>query len=60
MEHISEAKSARILSIYARFLSGQILSKAALATEYGVTERSIQRDMDSLRCFLVTVKANGV
>lgn len=52
MEHISEAKSARILSIYARFLSGQILSKAALATEYGVTERSIQRDMDSLRCFL--------
>lgn len=52
MEHISEAKSARILSIYARFLSGQILSKAALATEYCVTERSIQRDMDSLRCFL--------
>lgn len=52
MEHISEAKSARILSIYARFLSGQILSKAALATEYGVSERSIQRDMDSLRCFL--------
>jgi len=52
MEHISEAKSARILSIYARFLSGQILSKVALATEYGVTERSIQRDMDSLRCFL--------
>lgn len=52
MEHISEAKSARILSIYARFLSAQILSKAALATEYGVTERSIQRDMDSLRCFL--------
>ena len=48
----SEAKSARILAIYARFLSGQVLNKTALAMEYGVTERSIQRDMESLRCFL--------
>lgn len=47
-----EPKSARLLSIYARFLSGQTLNKAALADEYGVTERSIQRDMESLRCFL--------
>lgn len=53
MEFISEAKSARLLSIYARFLSGQVLSKGNLAQEYGVTERSIQRDMESLRCFLI-------
>ena len=52
MEQIAEAKSARILAIYARFLSGQTLGKTALAQEYGVTERSIQRDMESLRCFL--------
>lgn len=52
MEQNSEAKSARLLSIYAKFLSGQVLNKAALAHEYGVTERSIQRDMESLRCFL--------
>ena len=52
MEQISEAKSARMLAIYARFLSGQVLEKRALALEYGVTERSIQRDMESLRCFL--------
>ncbi len=52
MERISEAKSARLLSIYARFLSGQILRKTDLAAEYGVTQRSIQRDMESLRCFL--------
>lgn len=52
MEQITEAKSARLLSIYARFLSGQVMNKVALAHEYGVTERSIQRDMESLRCFL--------
>lgn len=52
MEQISEAKSARLLSIYARLLSGQLLGKAELAAEYGVTTRSIQRDMESLRYFL--------
>lgn len=52
MEQISEAKSTRLLTIYARFLSGQILNKRALALEFNVAERSIQRDMDSLRCFL--------
>lgn len=52
MEQIPEAKSARMLSLYARFQSGQVLHKAALAREFGVTERSIQRDIESLRCFL--------
>ena len=28
------------------------MNKVSLAHEYGVTERSIQRDMESLRCFL--------
>ena len=52
MEQNAEAKSARMLAIYARFLSGQVLGKAELAQEYGVSERSIQRDMESLRYFL--------
>lgn len=52
MEQIPEAKSARLLSIYGRLLSGQLLGKAELAAEYGVTARSIQRDMESLRYFL--------
>lgn len=52
MEQDSEAKSARMLAIYARFLSGQTMGKASLAAEFGVTERSIQRDMEALRCFL--------
>lgn len=52
MEQIPEAKSARLLSIYARLLSGQTLGKTELAMEYSVTTRSIQRDMESLRYFL--------
>lgn len=52
MKQTSEAKSVRLLSLYTRFFSGQVLNKSALALEYGVTERSIQRDIESLRCFL--------
>lgn len=51
MEFISEAKSARLLAIYSRLVNGELLSKSALAEEYHVSERSIQRDMESLRCF---------
>lgn len=53
MEQIPETKSARMLAIYARFQSGQVLNRRDLALQYGVTERSIQRDMESLRCFLL-------
>ena len=53
MEQASEAKSARMLDNYARLMAGQVLNKTALAEEYGVTLRSIQRDMESLRFFLM-------
>ena len=52
MEEFSELKSARLLSIYARLLNGRVLKKALLAQEFGVTSRSIQRDLESLRSFL--------
>ena len=48
----SESKSARILSIYARLNSGMVLKKSELAEDFHVTERSIQRDIDSLRSFM--------
>ena len=34
-----------------RLLTGEILHKDKLALEYGVTTRSIQRDIDSIRDF---------
>ena len=52
MEEFSDLKSARLLSIYARLLNGRVLKKALLAQEFGVTARSIQRDLESLRSFL--------
>lgn len=44
-------KSERLLQIYSRLVNGDILSKKELAQQFHVTERSIQRDMESLRCF---------
>ena len=44
-------KSNRLLQIYSRLVGGDILSKKELAQQFHVTERSIQRDMESLRCF---------
>ena len=44
-------KHERILEIYTRLLSGEVIHKEDLAEEYGVTPRSIQRDIDSIRDF---------
>ena len=52
MEHLSEAKSARLLSIYSRLVRGEVLSKTALSTQYHISEKSVQRDIASLRCFI--------
>ena len=52
MEHLPEAKSARLLTIYSRLVNGETLNRPHLAQEYGVSVRSIQRDMESLRCFI--------
>lgn len=52
MEATSSAKSARLLEFYARLVNGEVLQKEALAAQYHVSDRSIQRDMNSLRCFL--------
>ena len=51
MEHLSEAKSARLLSIYSRLVRGEVLSKAVLSAQYHISEKSVQRDIASLRCF---------
>jgi len=53
MEKLPEAKSHRLIVIYTQLQKGAIKSKAELAEEFGVSLRSIQRDVESLRCFLV-------
>ena len=44
-------KSARLLEMYSRFTQGHVLNKADLARDFRVTEKSIQRDIEELRCF---------
>ena len=45
-------KIERVLSIYTKLLDGKILYKSELAQEFGVNERSIQRDIDDVRAYL--------
>lgn len=52
METLTDAKSSRLLVIYSRLVSGEVVSKADLSRQYHVSDRSIQRDMESLRCFI--------
>lgn len=44
-------KSARLLEIYSRLSEGAVLKKSELAQNFHVTQRSIQRDIEDLRCF---------
>lgn len=52
MKEIPVIKSTRILRIYFELTKGKTLSKKDLAEQFHVTERSIQRDLEMLRCFL--------
>lgn len=48
---ISTTKSDRLLQMYARLVNGEVLHKKELAQQFHITERSVQRDLESLRCF---------
>lgn len=45
-------KVCRVLQIYAKLSDGYVIDKAEEAQNYGVNERSIQRDIDDIRNFL--------
>lgn len=44
-------KNQRLLSLYERLREGQVLYKAKEAQRFHVTQKSIQRDIEELRCF---------
>lgn len=52
MTQVPESKSSRLLEIYSRLGRGEPLNKHELSKQYQVSPRSIQRDMESIRCFL--------
>ena len=52
MESLPENKAVRLLEIYTHLIKGDVLSKTELATQYYISRRSIQRDMEALRAFI--------
>lgn len=54
-----ENKGQRLLGIYHSLSQGELISKEVLAREYGVTEKSIQRDIDDIRSYLAGDKDEG-
>lgn len=51
MDNMTSVKSDRLLKIYSKLVDGEILNKAEMAQQFNVAPRSIQRDIESLRCF---------
>lgn len=52
MKRIKIDKTKRALDIYDKLLGGSCVKKSEEAAVYGVTERSIQRDIDIIRSYL--------
>lgn len=52
MEMIKSDKMKRVLGIYTKLTNGYLINKAEEAVNYGVNERSIQRDIDDIRNYL--------
>lgn len=52
MENHSEDKAKRILEIYTMLRRGKTLRKVELSVSYGVSLRTIQRDIADIQCFL--------
>lgn len=49
---MDSTKIDRVLRIYTKLLEGAVVNKAEEANNYGVNERSIQRDIDDIRNFM--------
>lgn len=48
----SNNKVERVLGLYTKLINGAIVNKAEEANNYGVNERSIQRDIDDIRNYM--------
>lgn len=52
MEDVKGDKIARVLGLYTKLMNGYVVNKAEEAQNYGVNERSIQRDIEDIRIYL--------
>lgn len=51
-EEFRRDKIARVLGIYTKLINGCLINKSEEAQNYGVNERSIQRDIDDIINYL--------
>lgn len=51
MESDYNDKVSRVLGLYQRFMDGEVIDKEAEAARYGVSPRSIQRDISAINNF---------
>ena len=58
MSQEKEKQIHRILSMYDRLKNGEMIVKKEEAVRYQVSEKSVQRDIDSIRAFLEPEKSN--
>lgn len=59
VENKDRDKVNRVLGIYTKLKEGRLVNKAEEAEDYGVNERSIQRDIDDIRAYLENEMDNG-
>lgn len=60
-EQSTSDKTERVLDLYTKLLNGAIVKKAEEANNYGVNERTIQRDIDDIRRFMdKSVGSSGI
>jgi predicted DNA-binding transcriptional regulator YafY len=52
MDELKNDKIERVLGIYTKLMNGCLVNKVEEAQNYGVNERSIQRDIDDIRNYL--------
>ena len=59
MESYGNDKVERVLSIYTKLIDGYVVNKAEMANDFGVNERSIQRDIEDIRSFMDKESVNS-
>jgi len=52
-------KYNRVLKIYSKLMNGEVINKAKEAEYFNVAQRSIQRDIEDLRCFFADCADSG-
>lgn len=57
--NVDNVKSFRLLNMYEKLSRGDVINKKQFAKDFGVSEKSVQRDIEDLRAYLSENYENG-